>query len=289
MDPSTLITQNSSLVSFSLAQISSAYKSTALFDSYKVSYVIGGLHASTPPIDLSSESPSNCTLSLTIFHPSTIEIYEGFNTFTELLVKTESQAGVLELSLPSGLYTVLSYSPKRVTFKRNLNLFTDIHIEMLSFPSSINEAFTVQLLSPSSHLQVDFTESPSQDCELSSKYPRCGGSRIFRYKDSEIFAVKEVSASFYLVYVTGESFEHDSIKFYSKGFSHEHFEIFGKSQKNNEKFWIVFCVNGRLGVNSLEIVDVYSESLDPQVCKGIYGNLTWTQEELKKGLVRVGK
>ena len=160
---------------------------------------------------------------------------------------------------------------------------------MLSFPTSINEAFTVQLLSPSSHLQVDFSESPSQDCELSSKYPRCGGSRIFRYKDSEIFAVKEVSASFYVVYVAGESFEHDSIKFYSKGFTHEHFEIFGKGQQRNEKFWIVLCINGRLGVNSLKVLDVYSDVLDTEVCNGIYGNLTWTQEELKKGLVRVGK
>jgi uncharacterized C2H2 Zn-finger protein len=287
MDPSTLISQNESLIHFEIPEIDHAYKSTASFQGHQVSYVVGGLFPTMSPFVL-SETSENFTLTLTLLHPALIELYQGFNTFNEIFIKTQAQEGQIEFFLPAGLYTLISYSAKRVSFKKNISLFAPVTVEILSFPSSINEAFTVQLLSNSSHLSAGFQESPYRDCDISLKYPRCGGSRVFRYKDSEIFAVKEVSASHYLLYVTGKDFEKDSVKFYSKGFTHEHFEIFGR-KKENYKFWMIFCVDGKKGVSSLKVIDDYSESLDLNFCSQVYGNLTWSPESLKRGFVRVEK
>lgn len=276
---------NSSYYTFPVPHLPFAYRLSVVFDQYPVSYIIGGLYPTIPNIILSPSS-ENFTLWIKTFNPSAIELYQGLNSISSLILKAEYDSGLSPIQLPSGLYTLISRSIGQVSYKANINLFKPIELEILSFPTLMNEAFSIQFIRNSSRLFSRFELSPESFCELSLKSPRCGGARMLKYKSSEIFKVSEVSASYYLVFAVGSDFSEESVKFYSKGYLQEHFEVYGR--KDVRRVWMVLCVNGRMGISSVKVLDTYAENVDLEACQKIYGNLTWNEKELKKGYIKVG-
>lgn len=275
---------NSSNYAFSVPKVEFAYRGLVLFDQHPVAYTIGGLYPTMPNIIL-ADKEDNLTLSIKAFSPSTIEIFQGLNSAGPLLSQTQVSQGMSSIVLPNGLYTLISKSNGQICYKRNINLYQSTEVQVLAFPTFMNEAFSVQFLKNSSELFSEFQLNPEYLCQVNLKFPRCGGARMLKYKTSEIFKVSEISASYYLVYAVGNDFSRESVKFYSKGFLNEHFEVYGKENKRG--VWMIMCINGRKGISSLKVLDYYSEFPDLKACERIYGNLTWSENEIKKGSVKV--
>lgn len=275
---------NSSSYAFSVPRVEYAYRLQVLFDQHPVAYTVGGLYPTMPNIIL-ADSEDNLTLAIKSYNPGTVDVFKGLNSAGPLYLQTQVDKGVSSIVLPNGLYTLVSKSIGQINFKKNINLYQTTEVQMLAFPTLMNEAFSVQYLRNSSKLFSQFQLNPEYLCQVSLKLPRCGGARMLKYKNSEIFKVSEISASYYLVYAIGDDFGQESVKFYSKGFLGEHFEVYGKENKSG--VWMIMCINGRKGIGSLKVLDYYTEFPDFKACENIYGNLTWSEKEIKKGYIKV--
>lgn len=163
----------------------------------------------------------------------------------------------------------------------------DTFVSLISFSLDVNSGFTTVLSTNTSELYGFFNMSPYATCNISLIYPRCGGTRHVFSKFGEILVSSEISASHYLVYAKSQDFSEDYVNVYALGNKNPIVSL----QGNGKGVWIIYCLNGRQGINSLKVIDLYVDEKDFKdyfgICNSFYGNQTWTDEEIAKGTVFV--
>ncbi len=276
LSPLTEISSTIDFFSFTAPLTTKAYTVSVLVNNYTIYYILGSLY---PTITQISIPPAiNSTLSVALFTdslaPTKLLIASGFNNIYSF---ADSSIDSSEFNLTSGLYTVFTSSIHYSRAVRNIVVDDErTQVDLVNFPLELNKGFTVVLTSRNSSLVVRFNSSQNKTCKVSSKFPRCGGSRLLWSEGGEVFISAKIAPAHYLVYLEGEDFQRDHIAFYSKGNEWPEFAIEGKKGAG---VWTLFCINGRTGVNSLKVVD--TKGLDSQACTRFYGNETWDSENPK--------
>lgn len=256
---------------------------------------VGGLHSNVVPVilpSLSKETVSLLSGSINgeTYEPTLIMVSTGFNNFSSaFLWLTPEKFGNFTADISPGLYTVYSNRTHWGSSAVNIAVNdTRVEVNLVVFPLTINTGFVSVLASDNSEIYARFNLSALESCHINLKFPRCGGTRLMYEQHGEILVTTEISASYYLVYAKGSDFSRDFVAFYVKDKEFPVVRLQGK--EGSSGIWVLYCISGRQGVRSLKVLDYYvmeSEFREDEVCSEVYGNETWSDEEINKGQILV--
>lgn len=295
IDPATDISYEGSSYLFEVPIVSHAYSIVLSYGEYLMSLVVGGLHSNIAPINIPifsnfSQVEVSGKISAESYEPTKVFLSTGFNNLTSPIFKTSTtNFGSFTLGINPGLYTAYTNRVNWASAVQNLAVdSSEIDLNFIIFPLSLNRGFITTMTSNNSELHVEFNLSQNSSCKIDLKFPRCGGTKIIYVEHGEIMATAQISASQYLVYAKSENFSNDFAAFYTKNME---FPIVRLQGKEGEKgVWMLYCLNGRQGVSSLKVLDLYVDEEQfnsTRICERFYGEETWTSDEINKGQILV--